>query len=453
MTFAGKLNFFIICALIVLMTLAYGGVHHPILAIFYAITAIIVILWSIDSLISGEFRINKNLIQIPLLLTIIYGVFQIIPFGSLAETVGVSDISKTISFEPFATKLATINFIALTIFLSVLLILLDSTNRLKNIVSFITIFGAIYAFFAIIQGVLSPTKVYGIYELKNATPFGSFINRHNFAAFMEMTIAIPLGLVFVGAIGKDKRLLYFTAIGLMGVAMVLSGSRGGLVSLLALVIFLVIAATENKSTAQIGLKIVLAVVLVATIIFGASLVGGESSFTRFAETAVSKNVTSDRTQIWQITIDVIKNNLPFGVGLGAYGTAYTQFDTTSGMERVEQAHNDYLQVLADAGIIGLLIGLFFVFQLFRTGWKNLKTHDKFKRGVVVGAMSGCFAIFVHSLFDFVLHTTAVSLMFLVLVALIVVCEKKENEEHQEKRKVRTADNIASIEDARKKITA
>jgi O-antigen ligase len=248
-------------------------------------------------------------------------------------------------------------------------------------------------------------------------------------------------------------LLYFTAIGLMGVAMVLSGSRGGLVSLLALVIFLVIAATENKSTAQIGLKIALAVVLVATIIFGASLVGGESSFTRFAETAVSKNVTSDRTQIWQITIDVIKNNLPFGVGLGAYGTAYTQFDTTSGMERVEQAHNDYLQVLADAGIIGLLIGLFFVFQLFRTGWKNLKTHDKFKRGVVVGAMSGCFAIFVHSLFDFVLHTTAISLMFLVLVALIVVCEKKENEEHQEKRKVRTTDNIASIEDARKKITA
>ena len=82
-------------------------------------------------------------------------------------------------------------------------------------------------------------------------PFGSFVNRHNFAAFMEMAIAVPLGLMFVGAVQKDRRLLFITAIGLMGVALLLSGSRGGLVALLAEVFFLMILTTKTKSYGQL----------------------------------------------------------------------------------------------------------------------------------------------------------------------------------------------------------
>jgi O-antigen ligase len=366
----------------------------------------------------------------------------------LAETAGISGISKTISYEPFATKLNILHFVALLIFLTVTISLLNTSERLKKATLFVTVFGSFYAFFAILQGVLSPNKIYGIFELKSQLSYGTFVNRHNFAALMEMTIAIPLGLVLVGAIDKDKRLLYFTAIGLMGIAMILSGSRGGLVSLLALVIFLIIVATENKSSTQIALKVFLGIVLVVVIIFGANLISGETSLTRFAETSASKNISSDRTQIWRVTLDIIKNNLPFGVGLGAYGTAYTQFDVASGMERVEQAHNDYLQVIADAGIIGLILGAFFLFQLFRTGWKNSKTHDRFKRGIIVGAMAGCFGVLVHSLFDFVLHITAVSLMFLFLVGLITASERRRDEYFEENG---NNDNVASIKKARKKI--
>jgi O-antigen ligase len=118
------------------------------------------------------------------------------------------------------------------------------------------------------------------------------------------------------------------------------------------------------------------------------------------------------------------------------------------MERVEQAHNDYLQVIADAGIIGLILGAFFLFQLFRTGWKNSKTHDRFKRGIIVGAMAGCFGVLVHSLFDFVLHITAVSLMFLFLVGLITASERRRDEYFEENG---NNDNVASIKKARKKI--
>jgi O-antigen ligase len=273
---------------------------------------------------------------------------------------------------------------------------------------------------------------------------------------MEMTIAVPLGMMFSGAVERDRRLLFITAIGLMGVALLLSGSRGGLVALLAEIFFLVILTTQSKSYGQMALKTGLSVALVIVIIAGSIFIGGESSLTRLAETSVSKDFTTDRTHIWSVTLEVIKDNLPFGAGLGAFSVAYTPYDSLSGLERVEQAHNDYLQVLADAGLVGLIIGAFFVFWLFRTGLRNIKTENRFRRGVAVGALSGCFAVLVHSIFDFVLHTTAIALLFLTLVSLVVLSGRKNKDDEEmpvkREKKSRPA-NITSIEEKRKKLNS
>src|SRR5690606_10667794 len=152
-----------------------------------------------------------------------------------------------------------------------------------------TIFGAVFAFFSILQLVLSPTRIYGIYEAGSGSPFGTFVNRHNFAAYMEMTMALPLGLMFAGAVNRDKTLLYITGIGLMGVALLLSGSRGGLVAFLAQIVLLLLLTVGAKSRSNVALKTALAVILVAAIVGGSFFVGGESSLTRLAETATSQN--------------------------------------------------------------------------------------------------------------------------------------------------------------------
>ena len=128
--------------------------------------------------------------------------------------------------------------------------------------------------------------------------------------------------------------------------------------------------------------------------------------------------------------------MPFGAGFGAFGAAYTRFDTLSGLARVEQAHNDYLQVLADAGIPGLLLGLVFLFLLFRYGWRARKIENVFRRGIALGAFAGCFAVLVHSIFDFVLHVTAVALMFLTLLALLAANQKPFPDELEDERKHR-----------------
>jgi O-antigen ligase len=262
--------------------------------------------------------------------------------------------------------------------------------------------------------------------------------------------------MFAGAVGRDKRLIYSTAIGLMGIALLLSGSRGGFVSLLAEIFFLVIFTTKTKSSGQAAIKIGLSVLLISVIVFGAILIGGESSLTRFAETAASQDFSTNRTHIWSVTLDVIKNNLPLGAGFGSFGAAYTPYDSLGGLERVEQSHNDYLQVLADAGIVGFLLGAFFLYELFRTGLKNAEASNKFRRGIAVGALAGCFAILVHSLFDFVLHITAVTMLFITLVSLVVLSGNKftddEDETRQARQKKRQSASVTAIEEKRKKIT-
>lgn len=444
MNFANKTVFYLICASIVLSTLAYGTVHQPTLAIFYAAISLMVVLWAYDCFSSGAIRYSRDLLQLPIYAAAFYGFIQIIPFGPEASIAGLADVPRTISAAPFLTEMTALHFLALALFLSLTLVYLDSARRLRQLVALVAIFGFIFAFFAILQSVLSPTKIYGI--LERASPFGSFVNRHNFAAFIEMSLAVPLGLMLTGAIERDKKLLYITAIVLMGSSLLLSGSRGGLIAMLAAVFLLIVLTTQGRGAKMIALKAALSVLMLAAVIGGAVFVGGETSFTRFAETASSNDISTDRAHIWSVTTNVIAANLPFGAGLGAFGQAYTPYDNFNGLERVEQAHNDYLQVLSDAGIVGVLLGGMFLFLLFREARRNIRVTNAFRRGVAIGAAAGIFAVLVHSLFDFVLHTTAVSIMFLTLIAMLIAAgrEFKDDASDDHKRRSTRRSSVAAF---------
>lgn len=424
MTRVNKVIFFLISASLVAFTLFYGTVHQPMIALFYLVVTAMVLLWGTDCFLTGELRISRHPIQIPLYAVCLYAFVQLIPFGTLSDTAGVAGIPRTLSLSPFDTEMTAYHVLALALFLSVGLVVVDSAKRVRKLLVLITVFGSLFAFFAILQSFLSPGKIYGIYERIGANPFGSYVNRHNYAAFIEMCIAVPLGSLLSGSIDRDKKLIYVTAITLMSVSLLLSGSRGGLVAMVAAVVFLLIITNKAVGAKRFALRIGLACVLVGVIVAGAFYIGGDSSLTRIAETATSKDVTTDRTHIWGITLKIIGANFPFGAGIGAYAQAYTPFDDRSGLERVEQAHNDYLQVLADAGIVGAAIAGFFFYVLIGTIRRNIASGNTFRRGVAMGATAGIFAILVHSIFDFVLHTTSITLLFILLLVLLVASGRK-----------------------------
>jgi O-antigen ligase len=114
---------------------------------------------------------------------------------------------------------------------------------------------------------------------------------------------------------------------------------------------------------------------------------------------------------------MIREHPSSGVGLGAYPLAYTRYDSSSGLQRVEQAHNDYLQITADAGIPGGLLAILFLFFLFTRGLRATQTRDRRRRAMIIGALIGCFSIAVHSFVDFNLQVTANAQIFLALAAI------------------------------------
>ncbi len=428
-TLASRFAFLILCIAIVLSALAYGTVHYWALAVFSLGALVLVGLWLLDGWQLQHLRISRNTLQLPLLGMLLLGVIQLLPLRSTNPGTGVNLPGvQTLSLDPYATRLVLVQVLALLVYFGATLVFTDTPHRLRILVRTITIFGFMLAIFGLTQSFTSPNRVYWVRELAQSTAFGPFINRHHFAGYMELTIALPLGLIFAGAIEAEKKFVYLFAALLMGVALVMTGSRGGIISLIAEVIFLALVGgfrrserkrVERKSKRAAGAALRTALALTLTLVMFATVVmlGGEGALSRFVGTVNAEDPTTGRAHFWSVTMDIIKDYPLIGTGLGAFSLAYTRYDTRNGLFRLEQVHNDYLQVLSDGGLIGSGLALFFVVALFRRAFAVRESRDNFRRGVCIGATAGCFAVLVHSFFDFTLHTTSNALLFLVLAGL------------------------------------
>lgn len=427
-TLAARLAFLTICVAIVLSTLAYGTVHYWALAVFAISAGALVCFWCLDGLILRSVQFNLNPLQWPLLGMIVLGLIQLLPLRS-ADNAGLPlSPARTLSLDPYSTRLVLVQVTALLVYFLATVTFTDTPRRLRILVRTIVIFGFLLAMFGLTQSFTSDgTRVYWFRQLSQSTAFGPFINRHHFAGYMELTIALPLGLLFSGAVESFKRPLYAFVALLMGVALIMTNSRGGIISLGAEILFLAVVAgpglrqDERQPRVQrvraALIRAGLAFGLIVVLIGGAVAVGGSDVFNRLLGTTNAADPTTGRAHFWDVTLDVIKAYPMIGSGLGSFSVIYTKYDSRNGLYRLEQAHNDYLQTLADGGIVGGILGLAFILILFRTGFTRRETDDKFRRGVATGALAGCFAVLVHSLFDFTLHTTSNALLFLILAAL------------------------------------
>lgn len=451
-TLAGRLVVFVLCAAVVLSALAFGTVHPWTLALFQAGAGLIVLLWALDAWGARRLRVSRSLLQLPLAGLFVVGLVQLLPLGgAAAQLAGVeSEAARAISLDPYATRMTLVQLAALAVYFSAALVFIDTPKRLRLVVRVLVIFGALLALFSLLQYFLNPEQIYWLRQPRFARPFGPFVNRHHFASYMLLAAGLPLGLLFAGAVRKELLPLYAFAAVLMASALVATVSRGGLLGLGAQLLFLVAltALARRKGGSKeaddgaegrpllrrVGLQLAFGIALVV----GVLAFAGDELLGRMTESISSGNVTSDRTTFWRGAREIIGERPWLGAGLGAFGVAYTRHDPTPGMARLDQAHNDYLQILADAGLVGGLLGLIFLASLFRQGFARSGSPDKFRRGVAAGALSGCFGVLVHSLFDFPLHLAGIALLFLVLAALATANGRVEEADKSRRKRRRRA---------------
>lgn len=455
-TFASGVIIFLLCLTIIFSTLAFGTVHPWSLSIFYCVAMVIGLFWVMDSWRTGRLHFNDSYLQLPLAGILLLGLIQLLPFGGPQLEEGALTISYTrsLSLDPFATRMALVQIAALAVFFSAALAFIDSPKRLRIVTRTIIIFGFLIAIQGLIQKFSSPTKIFWVREPENAFPFGPFINSGHFAALMEMTLALTLGALFSGGIDKDQRVLYGFMAAVMFIAMILTQSRGAFILGGIIVLALLIGRNllyrsqieseerKEKRRRKFLIRLIGSVsVGILTFILILSLTiwfGGFSSVERvFNYKDANHPSGGGRIHYWSGAVQIIMDNPFIGVGLEGFGVAFTQYDTLDGSYRIERAHNDYLQALTDTGIVGAACALAFIVLLFRKGLACYRdSRDRFRRGVCLGSMVGCAAILLHSFFEFPLRTTSNALLFLTLVALATVVIRKEDSPKRKPRKWR-----------------
>jgi O-antigen ligase len=432
----GSVIVVVLCLILIFSITAYGAVDTWATGLLALCCALVVWLWLAESWKLRAFNFNSNPAQLAIIGLLLIGLIQLLPLrgGDLSGVLSVP-FSHTLSLDPFATKFAVINLLLYLIFFAAALNFIVTQKRFRRVVMTIIIFGAVMAVFAIFQKLLNPDNIYGTRQTVQASTFGPFVNGHHFAALMEMTLGLSLGLLYGKTVKKELRVIFLVAAVLMGIAIIMTGSRGGLLSffgVLALVTIFAFLRKRNKAPAggaaensgRQGKLLLLGGGLAFALLIagGGLLLGGDTALFRgLGIENVGADVSNGRLHFWYVALQIFQDNFLLGTGLDSFGVAFTKYDTWNGAFRIEQAHNDYLQILADAGIPGLACVLGFIYLLFKRGVRKVTiSKDRFRCSAATGALAGCFGILIHSFFDFPLRTPANAFVFLTLAALAMV---------------------------------
>ena len=116
---------------------------------------------------------------------------------------------------------------------------------------------------------------------------------------------------------------------------------------------------------------------------------------------------------------MIQDRPILGHGLGTYAVAFSPYGRAVGTAVVNQAHNDYLQLLAEMGVFGAILCIAFIGLLARSAWVGLSRRDHLARAVAAGVTAGLFALMLHELVDFNLQIPSNALALLLSSALVV----------------------------------
>jgi O-antigen ligase len=445
--FLSRAIFVAVLAVIALTAIPYGTVDPWWEALFQCIMFALGALWIIEGWLGGKWFVSEHRLLIPLIALIAFAFFQTLPLWNLTTSTS-TDVKawRTISVDPYGTRLAAVKLLAITLTGGLLLRYTSSQRRLRILIYTLIGIGIASALFGIIRQTVQREPGFILPYLMYYSGYAQFLNRNHLAFLMEMTLGLVLGLVFGRGVSRDRIPVYLAMSMPLWTALVLSNSRGGVVSLLCQVIFVAIIlfvrhprgdlretegirATILRLSNSILVRSTLVIALILVMGFGILWMGGDPLAKRL-ETVPGEVVSVEseegikegrRLQIWRATWQMIKANPIVGVGLGGFWVIITEYDggVLGGRARPYAAHNDYLELVASVGLIGLAICLWFVWGFIKRVRVPLRSRDNFRRAACLGALIGIFGVAVHSIFDFGLHITINALIFSALIVIAV----------------------------------
>ncbi len=348
-----------------------------------------------------------------------------------------------VSIAPEKTIVGLALFAALALFLLGLVRLVSARGALV-IVRPLVIFGVVLALFGIAQaGLLADgkdrvvRKIYGFWEPRyGGSPFGPFVNRNHFAGWMLMVLPLSVaaacaawerstlaragvrkGLPWLSSRSAAGTLLTTFAAVIIGLTLLTTQSRSGMAAFTAAAVIFGVVLVLRPSMA-LRTRMVMAGLIISLFAGVAMWAGVDRLAQRLSVPGAADNL-GGRIQAWRDTVRIIRDFSWTGAGLNTYGTAMMVYQTGERHLHFREAHNEYLQIAAEGGVlvgvpIALALGIFIrdVRRRFREAPKEGTSY-----WLRVGAVIGLLSIALQSIVEFSLQMPGNAALFAVLAAI------------------------------------
>jgi O-antigen ligase/tetratricopeptide (TPR) repeat protein len=435
----GGAIFWMLLAAVPLTAVPYGTVDEWWDSLFQCVVLSAAALWAVEGLLSGKWFVREHGLLVPLVPLLVFVFSQTVPLG-VVEVAGVR-VWRTLSASPFETRLVAFRFLALLLFAAALLRHTSSLRRLRALVCGVIGVGVLSAVFGIARQVMHQEGAgFILPRLQPQLGYGQFINNNHFALLMEMCLGLLLGLM-AGARRREWRtFLCLAGATVVWSALVLSNSRGGILAMLGQVALFALfyragrsarrtrsgeaSPARRRGVLSVAARYSLIACLLLVVCGGAFWMGGEQLLKRaenlrseVGEELVSERAYPRRAHMWQATWQLIKEHPVVGSGFGGYWLAISRHYDASGISAPQQAHNDYLELLASGGVVCIVPVAWFVVLFIGRARKCMRSRGDFRRAACRGALLGVCAVALHSLVDFGLHITANAFVFIALVVV------------------------------------
>ena len=216
------------------------------------------------------------------------------------------------------------------------------------------LYGAAVAGFALLQGVASNGKLYWIRQPRmGGWIYGPYVNHNHYAGLMEMLVPIPLVLALTRMASRRTRAVAGAAAAVMAGTIFLSGSRGGMLAIVTEFVILAALLVKQKRSLRTAIGVGVFLAIVAGLAHLDRRRGTQQTH-RHRSTSSHSEITSDvRTYINRDGLKMFLKKPVLGWGLGTFPVVYPKFRTFYTNFFVNQAHNDYLQLLVETGLTGI----------------------------------------------------------------------------------------------------
>ena len=385
-----------LCSVLIFAILAFGAVEEWSTFIFEAGAAVLFLIWAGKQLVCRQLNLSRNPLYPPALLFFVLLLAQ---------------IALRTSAYSYVTKYGALQFFSYGIVLLIAAECVQEENDRKNFALTLIGFGALYAFFALAQSLTSEGKFYWVYTPRfHGSIYGSYVNHDHYAGLMEMLVPFPLVVTMGHMLRGGKRALVAFSTIVMASTIFLSGSRGGMLSFVVeIALFAALTLVQRRnSRVAVGL-IAVCVFVLAFLIF----VGQEQVLGRLGDLGpgIRLNMSKD-------CLRMFSHRPLLGWGLGTFPTVYPAYRSFYTNLFVNEAHNDYAQLLVETGLLGFATMLWFLVRLYQQGLPTSRRWElRWDGAVSLAALLGCTGILFHSFVDFNLQIPANAAFFYVLCGL------------------------------------